>query len=200
MKDYALEIKIKNNFLLTMMRQHGLNTAAELARVCGVAQGSIGEMLNLKTPAYTSKGNVASCVRRVCNFFQCTPDAIFPEQHLQETLPVNKAFIEANAEDLIPMYMRLECRDPLDLLIDEEQEELERTALASNISTLTSQQRAVLEFRYGVGGDSDKSFTQTETAKIIGRHKERVRQVETKALRLLRNPGRGLQKLRGDDE
>lgn len=197
MKDYALEIKIKNNFLLTMMRRHGLNTAAELARACGASKNAIGEMLNLKTPAYTSRGEVVTCVQRVCDFFQCTPDDIFPEQHLQKTLPVNKAFLEANAEDLVPMYMRLESRDPLDLLIEEEQEELEHAAIASNLSTLSPKQREVLAFRYGLGEDADRDLTQTETAAVMKRSKERVRQVEAHALRLLSHPRRRLQELRG---
>ncbi len=196
MKDYALQIKIKNNYLLTMMRQHGLETAAELSRACGVTQARIGRILNLKIPAYTLSGEMVSAVRKLCDFFQCTPDDIFPEQHLQESLPVNKVFMEANAEDLVPMYARLGSQDPLDLLLEEEQEELEHDALAYAASTITPIQRAVLEFRYGVGPDPSEGFTQTQTAEIMGLSKTRIGQIEGKALTRLRNPGRGLQKLR----
>ena len=196
MKDYALHIKIKNNYLLTMMKQHDITTAAELSRVSGVDQNGIGSILNLKTPAYTTKGEMVSDVRKLCDFFHCTPDDIFPERHLQESLPVNKVFMEANAEDLVPVYARLGSQDPLDLLLEEEQAQLEHDALAYAASTITPIQRAVLEFRYGVGPDPSEGFTQTQTAEIMGLSKTRIGQIEDKALTRLRNPGRGLQKLR----
>ena len=42
MKDYSLQIKIKNNYLLTMMKQHNITTAAALSRASGVDQGGEG--------------------------------------------------------------------------------------------------------------------------------------------------------------
>ena len=195
MKDYALHIKIKNNYLLTMMRQHGLTTAAELSRLCGVSQAAIGAMLNLQTPAYAPRsGGVALNVGRVCDFFHCTPDDIFPEQHLQESLKVNKAFLEANAEDLIPVHMRLECQDPLDLLLEEEREERGNPVLVTAISRLNPQQQEVLKLRYGLEDADGQSMSLDATAERLGVNRKRVRQIESKALRILRGPFGELQK------
>jgi len=196
MKDYALHIKIKNNYLLTMMRQYNITTAAELSRASGVGQSGIGEILNLKTPAYTSRGEMALDVKKLCDFFQCTPCDIFPEQHLQESLPVNNVVMEANAEDLVPMYARLGSQDPLDLLLEEEQEELEKNALAAAVSTLYESQQNVLKLRFGVGTDFDESHTFTQIGEILERSPVRIRQIQEKALRLMRRPALGLQKLR----
>jgi len=196
MKDYALHIKIKNNYLLTMMRQYNITTAAELSRASGVSQSGIGEILNLKTPAYTSRGEMALDVKKLCDFFQCTPCDIFPEQHLQESLPVNNVVMEANAEDLVPMYARLGSQDPLDLLLEQEQEEIEHNALAAAVSTLYESQQNVLKLRFGVGTASDESHTLAQTAEIMERSPERIRQIQKKALRLMLHPSRGLQNLR----
>ena len=196
MKDYSLQIKIKNNYLLTMMKQHNITTAAALSRASGVDQGGIGNILNLKTPAYTSKGEMVSDVEKLCDFFQCTPDDIFPEQHLQESLPVNKVYMEANAEDLVPMYARLGSQDPLDLLLEQEQEELEHNALVAATSALSQRQQDVLKFRFGVNTDFDKMHTLAQTGEVIGASPERVRQIQKKALRRLYDPLRGLQKSR----
>jgi len=196
MKDYALHIKIKNNYLLTMMKQHDITTAAELSRVSGVDQNGIGNILNLKTPAYTSKGEMVSDVRKLCDFFHCTPDDIFPERHLQESLPVNKVFMEANAEDLVPVYARLGSQDPLDLLLEEEQAELEHDALAYATSTLTPSQQNVLKLRFGLDTDFDESHTLMQTAEVMERSPARIRQIQEKALRIMRDPSRGLQKVR----
>ena len=196
MKDYSLQIKIKNNYLLTMMKQHNITTAAALSRASGVDQGGIGNILNLKTPAYTSKGEMVSDVEKLCDFFQCTPDDIFPEQHLQESLPVNKVYMEANAEDLVPMYARLGSQDPLDLLLEQEQEELEHNALAAAVSTLYESQQNVLKLRFGVGTDFDESHTFTQIGEIMERTPTRISQIQDKALEKMRRPALGLQKLR----
>lgn len=196
MKDYALHIKIKNNYLLTMMRQYSITTATELSRESGVRKSGIGEILNLKTPAYTSRGEITSDVKKLCNFFQCSPSDIFPEQHLQESLPVNKVVMEANVEDLVPMYARLGSQDPLDLLLEQEQEEIEHNALAAAASTLTQNQQDVLKLRFGVDTASDESSTLAQTAEIMGRSPERIRQIQKNALRLMLHPSRGLHNLR----
>jgi RNA polymerase primary sigma factor len=47
MREYALEVKVKNNWLLQRMRLVGVETAAELSRLSGVSQGSIGDLLSL---------------------------------------------------------------------------------------------------------------------------------------------------------
>ena len=63
MKDYRVEVKVKNNYLFRLMQSYGLNNAAELSRASGVAQGTIGKVLNLKAPALTKKGEVTAPVQ-----------------------------------------------------------------------------------------------------------------------------------------
>lgn len=196
MKDYALHIKIKNNYLLTMMKQHNITTAAELSRASAVDSNSIQAMLNLTSPAYRKNGDIKTSVINLCLFFNCLPKDIFPEQHLQESLPVNKVFMEANAEDLVPMYARLGSQDPLDLLIEQEQEELENNALAAAVSTLYESQQNVLKLRFGVGTDFDESHTFTQIGEIMERTPVRISQIQEKALSVMRRPSLGLQKLR----
>jgi hypothetical protein len=196
MKDYSLQIKIKNNYLLTMMKQHNITTAAELSRASAVDSNSIQAMLNLTSPAYRKNGDIKTSVINLCLFFNCLPKDIFPEQHLQESLPVNKVFMEANAEDLVPMYARLGSQDPLDLLLEQEQEELEHNALAAAVSTLYESQQNVLKLRFGVGTDFDESHTFTQIGEIMERTPVRISQIQEKALSVMRRPSLGLQKLR----
>jgi RNA polymerase sigma factor (sigma-70 family) len=196
MKDYSLQIKIKNNFLLTMMKQHNITTAAELSRASAVDSNSIQAMLNLTSPAYSKNGDIKTSVINLCLFFNCLPKDIFPEQHLQKSLKVNKVFMEANAEDLVPMYARLGSQDPLDLLLEQEQEELEHNALAAAVSTLYESQQNVLKLRFGVGTDFDESHTFTQIGEIMERTPTRISQIQDKALEKMRRPALGLQKLR----
>ena len=94
------------------------------------------------------------------------------------------------------MYARLGSQDPLDLLLEQEQEEIEKNALAVAASTLTKSQQNVLKLRFGVDTASDESHTLAQTAEIMERSPERIRQIQKRALRLMLHPSRGLQNLR----
>jgi RNA polymerase sigma factor (sigma-70 family) len=194
MKDYALQIKIKNNYLLQMMKRRDLTTVAELSRQSGVNQSTLGSLLSLQTPAYGSSGKLAPCVTKLCEFFDCLPEDLFPEHHLQETLPINKVLIEANAEDLIPLSMRIASQDPLDLLMQEEEEEMTTSRVAEAVAKLRLRDRVILKHRYGL--DSDSPETLQEVAERLAISAPRVRQLESRGLRSLRDKMGALSDLR----
>ena len=54
------------------------------------------------------------------------------------------------------------------------------------LNTLEERERRVLELRYGIGGD--RAHTLEEVGKEFGVTRERIRQIEAKALRTLRHP------------
>ena len=56
------------------------------------------------------------------------------------------------------------------------------------LDTLPARERDVLKFRYGVG--SDRSHTLEEVGKQFNVTRERIRQIEAKALRKLRQQSR----------
>lgn len=184
MKDYALQIKIKNNYLLQMMKRRDIFTAVELSRQTGLTQSTLGKLLGLQMAAYGSSGKLIPSVIRLCEFFDCLPEDIFPEQHLQESLPINKVLIEANAEDLIPLSMRLASQDPLDLLIQEEEEERTTAMITEAVAGLRLKDRVILKHRFGLGRDSPA--TVKEVGERLAFSRERVRMIEARGLRLLR--------------
>ena len=63
-----------------------------------------------------------------------------------------------------------------------------RESLIEVLSFLTPRERKVLEYRYGINGG--KSMTLEEVGAIFGVTRERIRQVESKALRKLKHPSR----------
>ena len=85
MKDYLLTLKIQNNYLAKMMESRGIKSAAELQRLSGVSQSDIGKALNLKRPAYSSRGLNATA-SSLCDFFMCEVGDIYPPEHLHNPL------------------------------------------------------------------------------------------------------------------
>jgi RNA polymerase primary sigma factor len=88
-----------------------------------------------------------------------------------------------------------------DFIVDESLPDMDDTAaqivlkaqVDGVLSTLSPRERRVIELRFGL--DGDKLFTLSEIGTELGVTRERVRQIETKALRKLRHPSRS-QKLR----
>jgi hypothetical protein len=58
MKDYRLEIKIKNNYLFTKMQEYGIKNAVQLARAVDSNPTTVGKYLNLTNPPYTKNGEL----------------------------------------------------------------------------------------------------------------------------------------------
>jgi RNA polymerase sigma factor (sigma-70 family) len=180
-KDYSIAITVKNNLLLSMMKSHEIDTPAELSRRSGVGQGEIGAYLRLMKPAYSTKtGEMRLGVKLLCDFFKCLPCHIFPEQHLHNALKTNTSSIEISMDELksIPWLV---SSGPDDALISEE---FKRT-LYKTLEVLTDKQQEVLKMRFGLDG---YEHTLAEIGERFGVTSCRIRQIEQKALRILRSP------------
>ncbi|MGH7789166.1 MAG: sigma-70 family RNA polymerase sigma factor, partial [Candidatus Binatia bacterium] len=84
-----------------------------------------------------------------------------------------------------------QAQAPVDALMSLTLREQTRTALA----TLTPREEQVLRLRFGVGERTD--YTLEEVGQRFAVTRERIRQIEAKALRKLRRPTRPLAGLRG---
>jgi len=89
-----------------------------------------------------------------------------------------------------------------DIVADENATSLESAAenrlladrIRDTLETLTPRERRVIERRFGLGDDKDESLTAI--GREIGLTRERIRQIESTALRKLRHPSRA-KRLRG---
>ena len=63
-----------------------------------------------------------------------------------------------------------------------------REAIEATLKTLDPREAEVLRLRFGIG--QDRAYTLDEIGKQLGVTRERIRQIETKALRKIRNPSR----------
>jgi len=180
MKDYRVEVKVKNNYLFNLMQSYGLSNAAELSRASGLTQTTIGKVLNLKVPAFTKKGETTATAQTLCDFFTCSVYDLFPPQHLDDPLQINSGAIEANMAELTSSNLLAGGTDPLQILSDGDATDL----LAAAVGKLTDRERTIVNARFGLEGESPK--TLAEIKEIVGVNPERIRQIEQKALRKLR--------------
>jgi RNA polymerase primary sigma factor len=118
-------------------------------------------------------------------------------------LPKDKVeYFAGEAEWTIPRTVSLETpigdgdAQLLDLVKDEESTSPEEASIEKNVaarikmilSTLTPREEVILRKRFGIG--DDKTYTLEELGQEFGVTRERIRQIEAKALRKLRHPSR----------
>jgi DNA-binding CsgD family transcriptional regulator len=182
-KDYLVTVKIQNNYLWQKMQLWGIETAAQLGRETGVNQVTVGKILNLKTPAYTKAGILFAGVQKLCNFFSCEVEDLFPQQHIEKSLPTNKMQVQADMDQLMPKHLLEGSKDPAELLSWDQESELVGE-IYDILACLTQNEHKVINMRLGLDGES---YTLKETGEELGLSRERVRQIEAKAFRKLRN-------------
>ena len=186
MKDYVLEIKVKNNYMKTKMRERGIDTAAELARRTGLTQPAVSVLLTLKVSALTKRGKWRQSLLKVAEYFNCLPEELVPPQHLEESLSRNTTTLEVSRVDLkkIASWAMQDKAvvDPLLLLAQGEAVEGVQNALGH----LKPRERHVITMRFGL--DDEPPATLDEVAESMGVTRERIRQIEAKGIRRLTHP------------
>jgi len=181
LKDYRVELKVKNNLLASAMERKGIASAAELARQSGIHQAYIGRYLNLQESIYDFRGEYRPQFMKLCEFFNLMPDELYPEAQMSEPLKTNKKTIEADAHELV--RLEADALDPAQII------ELgsRREAILGMLGSLTKRESDVVSLRLGFEGGE---HTWEQIGNIYGVSKERVRQIYGKALRKLRHPER----------
>jgi DNA-directed RNA polymerase specialized sigma subunit len=183
MKDYRVEVKIKNNYLLTKMMENGVASVAQLAKLTNSSPACVGDIANLKVSAYNKIGQMRPTVSRICEFLACCPDDIFPVQHLMTPLHSNRAVVEADQEELVPGYLLEGTVDPLAQLAEEDG--ARHVHKLMTLTRLTTRETRILTAIFGLDGDTPK--TNAVLAEEFGVGRWRIQQITNKALRRMRH-------------
>lgn len=174
MSDYRLVIRVKNNLLHTLMKEKGIETQAELARAAGLHPGAVGDIANLKIGAFYADGRPSNATEKLCEYFGCLPEDIYPAEVLYTGIPSN-VIERAISSGEVAKYLQQTESDPafqLENMIDSE-------FIRDQLNRLTPRQKQVVEARFF----DEKNIT--ETASDIGVTSARVRAIEDKAIERL---------------
>jgi len=183
MKDYLLQIKIKNAPMMELMRLQGYENAAELSRASGVQQTTIGHYLNLKMAPWSSARNEWKIsIVKLADCLKVPIESLFPAQHLKKCLPKNSIEAEIDLKELEQLSQGKLEPSIEDRLLEESQINI----LDAALDTLLDREKKVLKMRHGIG--YPEPATLHKIAAELSVTTERIRQLEAKALRKLRNP------------
>ena len=175
--EYELELKVKNGVLKKLMIERGIDSCASLSRSTGIAYATIVQMLNLKVSCYKKNGEPRFAVLKLARFFNVTPEMIYPEDQLYEELGNNKFTAFVSKEQMLELAG---STDKHHLIEEMHKSESDLFGLIDDI--LPERTASVLRMRI------EEGMTLEEVGGEVGVTKERVRQIEAKAIRMLRHP------------
>lgn len=177
MKDYRIEVKVKNNLLWQAMQSKGIKNAAHLSREVSLKPTLIGRYLNLKENVYDRKGNYKESFQRICDYFNMMPADLYPVERMNDPLLNNKGAVEVSEIELKQLG-GVES-DPVALVHQEQVQE----AVHRLIDLVTPREAKAVKMKAGI---DDREHTYQEIGDELGVSKDRARQIHERALRRMR--------------
>ena len=193
-KAYRIKITVKNNLLLTAIEQAGYKSAAEFARAIGLTEQEVSALVALRNAPINQDGEFSPNAKRIMEALGAAPSDLWTTEQLNMKLkrntkedffsaPTIQAILGGNVAQLEGSVYE-ESEKPEEVLNKKElKAELEKV-----LGTLTPRETKVLQLRFGLDGCGEHTLEEIGDMLDIG--KERVRQIEAKALRKMRDPSR----------
>ena len=180
MKDQAvLPKKDRRQAVLRLMKEKGIKSVSELCHQANLRDSIVGAILNGKKSPWKKNGSWRLTVEKLAEFFACTPDDLFFDefQFHEKRLKAESFFVQEHVRDVEHTLPETMC----------EHSEFKRI-IAGLIGTLSYREQRVLRLRFGI--DLNKEYSLEEVAAMCDVTRERIRQIESKALRKMRSPER----------
>jgi hypothetical protein len=176
MKDYRVTIKVRNNRILTAIAKAGGEVGGKWCFANGLTYTTVNSLINMTVGPLLASGNLSGTAERLCEVLNCLPEDLWSNEQLY---PLEKNFseFEMSHEQIMAL-----TDGPVDLDMSSIEDAERKKHVGLAVSLLPQRQQEVLRLRF------TEDMTLGETGAAMGVTRERVRQIEQKALRNLRNP------------
>lgn len=194
MKEYNVKVTVRNNLLLTAMNEAGYATQSDFARASGIKVTDINAMIGLRKAPILQSGEFSPVAKEIMEVLGACPTDLWTPEQLTMALKQNSSTFNVEFKDLesLSFYGRAIGGE-----ISGDPEEIVNSKLIADqvdktLKQLTPREQEVISKRFGI---REKEMSLEEIAQSMDLSKERVRQIEAKALRKLREPARGMHDL-----
>ena len=178
-KDYRVTVRVRNNNILKLIEGKGIS-GTEVAKDIGMSYSTISRYIQLRESPITAQGTVKQSAQRLCDYFGMMVEEVWS---LEQLTP-----IECNRREVEFSYQELTRLENIsDPVLSLESDQLKEVIDFTLNTKLTPRESNILKLRFGFEGDP---LTLEQVGDMFDIGRERVRQIEAKALRKLRHPSR----------
>ena len=196
--EYRIKFSIRNNLILTAIENAGYKNVSAFCRAVGIPSTALTNLIGLKEPPINQNGEFSSAAKRLMEELCMLPTELWTAEQLYLKLRSNTATKDISAEGM-RAALGMASEDVLQILGTNDapdegvfKQEL-KDVVAETLDSLTDREASVLRMRFGIGC---QEHTLEEVAKRFKVTRERIRQMENKAIRKLKHPSRN-DKLKG---
>jgi len=184
MEEYRVDIKVRNNIFLKKIENAGYKSVGNFLRLNGLISKAarLGNIINMKLSPLNRAGNFRPWLNKIAELLNCAPEDLFSDVQLSTVLKDNKRSIAVNEAEMKFMLQTSNQPKLLEEIVDDQ---IKNKRIKESLNFLTPREQEVIELRFGLKGEE---FTLDECANKFNVSRERIRQLEAKALRKLRHP------------
>jgi len=185
--DYRVDIKVRNQNLLNIIEKNGYKTIGEFCRLNNIMRhvSRIGDLVNFKASPLNAEGDFWPFIYEISDLLMCSPEDFFSESQLTMEIENNKRTILMREAEVKMLASTYNTTPLLEEIIDQDKV---KKLIYEKLETLTPREQKVLTLRFGLNNCGE--HTLDEVGQVFEINRERVRQIEAKALRKLRHPSR----------
>jgi transcriptional regulator with XRE-family HTH domain len=195
-KELAVTVRIRNNRLLERRQQLGL-TQKKLAAAAEVPIHAYGPLECMRLSPIDKSGGWNKYARRLAGFYDVSEEELFPGCVIGVDAPVKTVCMDASDIELLGSQGEGMIYGALPPTPEEAVSLMEEVqSVKGAVASLTDREHACIDARFGLSERDDWGMTLDEVAGVVVGEdggtitRERVRQIEAKALRKLRHPSR----------
>tara|TARA_R110000868_G_scaffold403307_3_gene680467 strand:- start:391 stop:966 length:576 start_codon:yes stop_codon:yes gene_type:complete len=175
-KDFSVKITVRNNHLLSAVADK-FGTSAEFSRQSGVKNSAIAAYMTMKVAPVNKSGWRSDAVN-IASALGLYPSDIWPEHMQQVRMAMATAEVQMDAKEVKSIIAH---RDGID-------QTSAADLLRKITDTLSPRYKAFMQWRLLFGSEA----TFDECGEVLGVTRERARQIECKAMRMMRNRAKRL--------
>jgi len=186
-EEYRLKVSVRNNLILRAIEAQGYTNLATFAKCEDISLSGLYGLINLKNAPIGVEGEFSKSAKELMEVLGACPTDLWTEEQLTlklRTNSVEKQLSKEALQEALQSNARSLVGLPYDEVADKEEVEIVKDVLDS----LTPREAKVISMRFGIGKEDEGSLD--DIGKHLGFSKERVRQIEAKALRKMRHPSR----------
>lgn len=106
MEEFRVDIKVRNNLLLSLIENAGFKSVREFSETSGIPRAKIDEFLNLKSSPLNNDGTFCKAAQLLMDYFGVLPEDIWSPEQMTMELENNKSHINMQSTEVKALLLR----------------------------------------------------------------------------------------------
>jgi RNA polymerase primary sigma factor len=191
MKEYRVKVTVRNNLLLSAIEDAGYKSQADFAKASGMTPTEVNALVAMRKAPINSDGNFILAAQTLMEVLGACPTDLWTEEQL--TMELRKNTVEKElSKEAVMQALQWEGASNLEIAPPEHdlEHQQRKQVIETVLDTLTPRESKILKLRFGISNVENDGATLEKIGTIFSVTKDRIRQLEARALRKLRHPSR----------